>query len=285
MDKDYESLLENYEDAAMRLVMYRVAQEDGKRLLEEAKQLDASGFEVPKELDEKCLKLIHEVSTRQTHSQVSDEDIFNEEVPRHFFSIRMIGKMLIAAILSAILLFGVAYATNDEFRVNILNFFLEIQENGTQFFFGTGAMSEEFSKASNKEKEPSIEFTYIPEGYELATQEGQAFGETGSRSFLRYSDPNDENNNFYFYVGPISEGTGLFVDTEAAVVSDVTINGYSGKQLQKIDPISKKDFCMYFWFDLENGIAYRYSSLGILPYQSQKIFEAIVLNGKNVDIA
>ena len=45
MDKEYEALLENYEDAMMRLVMYRMAQEDGKKLLEEAEQLEANGFE------------------------------------------------------------------------------------------------------------------------------------------------------------------------------------------------------------------------------------------------
>lgn len=62
IDKDYSALIEDYEDALMRLVMYRVAQEDGKRLLQEAQELDISGFEVPKELDEKCLKLIRELS-------------------------------------------------------------------------------------------------------------------------------------------------------------------------------------------------------------------------------
>lgn len=60
VDKDYEALMEDYEDAMMRLVMYRVAQEEGKRLLQEAEDLEKSGFEVPKELDEKCLKLIRD---------------------------------------------------------------------------------------------------------------------------------------------------------------------------------------------------------------------------------
>lgn len=64
VDQDYQVLLENYEDALMRLVMYRVAKEDGKRLLEEAEELERSGFEVPKELDEKCLKLIHDAGIR-----------------------------------------------------------------------------------------------------------------------------------------------------------------------------------------------------------------------------
>ena len=41
-DKEYEALVENYEDALMRLVMYRVAQEDGRRLLKEAEELENS---------------------------------------------------------------------------------------------------------------------------------------------------------------------------------------------------------------------------------------------------
>lgn len=57
-DRKYEALVENYEDALMRLVMYRVAQEDGKRLLEEMEELENSGFEVPRELDEKCINTV-----------------------------------------------------------------------------------------------------------------------------------------------------------------------------------------------------------------------------------
>ena len=47
VDKDYEALVEDYEDALMRLVMYRVAQEDGKRLIQEAENLEKSGFAGP----------------------------------------------------------------------------------------------------------------------------------------------------------------------------------------------------------------------------------------------
>ena len=53
IDKDYSALIEDYEDALMRLVMYRVAQEDGKRLLQEAQELDISVFVGPMELDDK----------------------------------------------------------------------------------------------------------------------------------------------------------------------------------------------------------------------------------------
>ena len=68
-DKEYEALVENYEDALMRLVMYRVAQEDGRRLLKEAEELENSGLEVPKELDEKCRKLIQAGCAPQEHNR------------------------------------------------------------------------------------------------------------------------------------------------------------------------------------------------------------------------
>lgn len=55
----HEQLLENYEDALFSLFMERVAEEEGKRLLEENERLkhnpDAA---VPKELDERCHKTI-----------------------------------------------------------------------------------------------------------------------------------------------------------------------------------------------------------------------------------
>jgi len=116
VDQGYQVLLENYEDALMRLVMYRVAKEDGKRLLEEAEELERSGFEVPKELDEKCLKLIHNAG---------------KDLPSPRFRWRRAGEIVAAVILAAGLLFCVAYAANEQFRVNVLNFFLEIRENGT----------------------------------------------------------------------------------------------------------------------------------------------------------
>ena len=137
-DKDYEALLENYQDALMRLVMYQVGQEDGKRLLKEVEELENSGFEVPKELDEKCIKLIQSTCALKEHKQISTEAGICEKKSSRRLRLHTAGRALLVAVLAAVMLFCVAYAANEQFRVDVLNFFLELRENGTQFFFGAG---------------------------------------------------------------------------------------------------------------------------------------------------
>ena len=201
MDKEYEALLENYEDAMMRLVMYRVAQEDGKKLLEEAEQLEADGFEVPKELDEKCLKLIRDASDGQKPKQFLNKANVNIGRTRSHPRLRMVGRVALAAVLAATLMFTVAYAAIPDFRVNVLNFFLEVREVGTNFFFRSdepnAALPNMSGQFSTKDGLP-FQFTYIPEGYELLRQETRDSGENGISYYCSYGYPNDDANNFFF---------------------------------------------------------------------------------------
>jgi len=279
VDRDYEALLENYEDALMRVVMYRVAREEGKRLLEEAEELERSGFEVPKELDEKCLKLIEKSCASAKRKTAPAPAGAVEDNSPHRFRLHKVGQMVVAAILAAILLFGVAYAVNDDFRVSVLNFFLELRENGTQFFFrgsGTGETGPG-SKTFDQDEAFPFEFTYIPDGYELFMQDTHDAGENGIFYFCTYIDPNNDPNNFNFEIIPISEGTGMLLDTEDAIITDVKVHGHDGKLLQKKHTLSGQDWVMYYWFDLENGLMFSYESLGISLDQSQKIFDGIVI--------
>lgn len=280
MDKEYEALLENYEDAMMRLVMYRVAQEDGRKLLEEAEQLEADGFEVPKELDEKCLKLIRDAAAGRQPKQFLNKTNANTGRTRSHPRLRMVGRMALAAVLAATLMFTVAYAASPEFREGVLTFFTKVEEIGTYFFFNSSSEGEptpdESSSLTLKDGMP-FEFTYVPEGYELYRQEAYDHGINGVFYQAVYYDPNDDLNNFDFLVSPISEGTGLFVDTEDATITHTSIHGYDGQIIQKIDALSGRECITYLWFDLENGLSFSYNSSGILPDESEKIFEGIVL--------
>ena len=287
-DKDYEALLEDYEDALMRLVMYRVGQENGKRLLEEKEKLENSGFEVPKKLDEKCIKFIQSACDSKECKQVPvSEGAYGYESP-HRFRLHTVGRTLMVAILAAVMLFCVAYAANDQFRVDVLNFFLELRENGTQFFFGSGKAEDrhpDLSGTSAIGGEFPFEFTYIPEGFELIVQEVQGMQSNETGFFSRYERPDNEYSNFFFQIAPISEGTGLFIDTEDAIITDVKINGFDGLLIQKVEPLFGKECCMYFWFDLEGRFEYVYNSVDISQEQSRKIFEGIVLNGQSIKIS
>ncbi len=280
VDRDYEALLENYEDALMRVVMYRVAQEEGKRLLEEAEELERSGFEVPRELDEKCLKLIAKSCASAKRKTAPARAGAVEGNSPHRFRLHKVGQMAVAAILAAILLFGVAYAVNDDFRVSVLNFFLELRENGTQFFFrssGSGDIKPNSPGTSNSGRGFPFEFTYIPDEYELFLKKEYDNGVNGVTYFCAYGYPNEDSNNFSFEISTISEGTGLFIDTEDAKVTDIVTHGYRGQLVQKIDPIGGKENMICVWFDLEKRFMFQYTSNGILYDESQKILDNIIV--------
>ena len=280
-DKDYEALLEDYEDAMMRLVMYRVAQEDGRRLLEEAEELERSGFEVPKELDEKCLKLIEKSRASQERETAPvGTGAVEDDSPRRF-RLHKVGQLAMAAILAAVLLFGVAYAINEDFRISVLNFFLELQEDGSWFSFrngGTGEAKNYQPQSSGVQGEFPFEFTYIPEGYELFDQKIYDMGSDGDGYYCAYFSAEDPPHEFYFEIWPVSEGTNLLVDTEDAVVTEMTIRGHDGWLIEKTYVTSQRESMMYFWFDLADKYAFCYSSLGISPEESQKIFDGIVMS-------
>lgn len=281
VDKDYEALMEDYEDAMMRLIMYRVAQEEGKRLLQEAEELEKSGFEVPKELDEKCLKLIREGCASETRSRVpSSEGTREEDSRRRGVRLYTVARAALIAILAAVVLFCAAYAVNEDFRVGVLNFFLELRENGTWFSFqnsGEGGNRGYQPQTSNTEEEFLFEFTYIPDGYELFDQEIYDYA-TRKGYYCAYSATEDLPREFYFDICPISEGTGLLVDTEDAVVTEMTIHGHDGWLIEKKEVTSQRKKTMYFWFDLEKGYSYCFSSVGISPEENQKIFDGIVIS-------
>lgn len=281
VDKNYEELVEDYEDALMRLVMYRVAQEDGKRLLKEAEELEHSGLEVPKELDEKCLKLIKDACASQKRRQAPAPAGACEGGSQRRLRLRTVGRMLIAAILAAVLLYSVAYAFNEDFRVSVLNFFLELREDGSWFSFqngGTGKAGNYQPQFSGVQGEFPFEFTYIPEGYELFDQEIYDMGSDGDGYYCAYFSAEDPPHEFYFDICPVSEGTTLFVDTEDAVVTEMTIRGHDGWLIEKTYVTSQSESIMYFWFDLGKKYSFCYSSLGISPEESQKIFDGIVMS-------
>ena len=94
----------------------------------------------------------------------------------------------------------------------------------------------------------------------------------------RYARPDDEYSNFLFDIGPLNNGTGMFVDTENADVINTTIHGYDGWIIKKVDVPSGRECTMYLWFDLENGYSFEYCAIGISDGEIQKIFDNLVIN-------
>ncbi len=283
MDKEYEALLENYEDAMMRLVMYRVAQEDGKKLLEEAEQLEASGFEVPKELDEKCLNLIQSASAERKPKLSLNRTNTNTGRARSHPRLRMVVRTALAAVLAATLMFTVAYAASPEFRAGVLQFFTKVEEIGTHFFFytdGSATPTPDASSPSTTNDEPSVEFTYIPEGYVKYEEFALEHGEDATHYLCSYIDKHDEINNFSLEILPVSENSSVIVDTEDATVQSTIINGYSGMLIEKTDTFTGRNQVQCVWINETDKLFYSYFSLGISTDESQKVLNSIVINDK-----
>lgn len=120
------------------------AREDAERLLAEAEALENSGFEVPKELDEKCLRLIKEncASEKRIQAPSSEGACMGASRRRGRVRLRTVLRAVVAAVLAAVLLFCGAYAANREVQVNVLRFFQKLDENGTWFYFQPDATGE-----------------------------------------------------------------------------------------------------------------------------------------------
>lgn len=264
-----------YEDDILAFLMDGLLEEEGRALLEENERLNADpAAAIPAELDERCRALLR--------SAFPDEPLKKPER----VTWKIMKRVLIAAVLAATL-FATAYAAVPEFRAGVLNFWTEVKEIGTYFFFySSGEKTPAPTPASSsplvlKDGMP-FEFSYVPEGYEPFMTEARDEG-IGMDYICAYCKPNDDPNNFSFEIEPLSEDAGLLVDTEDAQVTEMKIRGFDGYRIEKIHSRSGRQRIMYLWFDLENKLIFFYDSVGVLPEESQKIFDGIVIYGYDTD--
>lgn len=266
---------EQYEDDILAFLMDGMLEEEGRALLEENERLNTDpAAAIPAELDERCRALLR--------SAFPDEPLKKPER----MTWKIMKRVLIAAVIAATL-FATAYAAVPEFRAGVLNFWTEVKEIGTYFFFySSGEKTPAPTPASSsplviKDGMP-FEFSYVPEGYEPFMTEARDEG-IGMDYICAYCKPNDDPNNFSFEIEPLSEDAGLLVDTEDAQVTEMKIRGFDGYRIEKIHSRSGRQRIMYLWFDLENKLIFFYDSVGVLPEESQKIFDGIVIYGYETD--
>lgn len=252
-DRNYEALVEDYEDARMRLIAYQAAQEGGGGLGQAAGELEEFGLEAPGERRLAC------------------GEIWQGFGYRLYTAMRAV----VIATLAASLVFCAAFGLHEGFRVGVLNFLLELRESGMWFSRPGGTEG----GAGRAQGEFPFEFTYIPDGYELFDREIYVLGADEEGYYCGYFTTEDPPHQFYFDISPVSEGTGLFVDTENAVVTEMTIHGHDGWRIEKTEFTSQRAHVTYFWMDLEKGYTFHYSSVGISPEENQKIFDGIVMSG------
>lgn len=267
-DKTYEALVEDYKDARMQLIAYQAAQENGKN----PEDLKKTGLEAPGKLEARYW----------VHNRApSAEGDWAGTSQGYGYRLYTAMRAVVIATLAAALLFCAAYALNEEFRVGVLNFFLELQENGTWFF----RQNDDREASGTNQPQPSapegefpFAFRYTPDGYELYRKERYDQGANGVRYLCTYGYTGQEFNHFSFEILTISEGLGLFIDTDDAEVEHVKIHGYDGEIVQKIDALSGEQEIIYVWFDLENQFGFIFTCMGISPEEAQKIFDGITIS-------
>jgi len=211
-----ERLLEEYEDAYFSLLMYDIAEIEGKRLVEinNALQKDPT-FVVPEQVQKRSLKSIRRYFRKQrTLSALKS-------------SRRIISKAAVFFLIST-LLFSSVYAAVPEVRANTLNLLIKVSDVSTSLIMDAPSDAPSFEeKGSDADSLLGYKMPEIPDGYELVCE--NTFGP--SFVYRYYQGP----NNSYFSIS-VSNGNNMNynIDTENAIeISPININGLEGLLVKK----------------------------------------------------
>lgn len=197
-----EKLQEQYEDALFALLMDDLAWQEGERLLEENERLkNDPAAKVPEEVMVRCRKVINREFARRRASKVGRT------------SWNVFRRIAVAACV-AVLLFTFAFAASETVRINTLNLVISVFDRYTDYSFVPT------SEVSADTAISGYEVGWVPEGFVLTEQDHNQYRtwnyyERGSNEVLRVT-----LETFY-------ESAVTSVDTEDAVVEEITINGQS----------------------------------------------------------
>lgn len=214
-----ERLQENVEDAVFALLMEEVAEQEGKRLLEENERLKSDpSAKVPDNLDRRCRQIIKRSFARERR----------HEAGRTLH--RVLGNVSLAAMVS-ILLFVTAFAAVPEVRIRTLNLLIEVSDVSTSLHLSeTNSDSAEQRDVPNGINDARTLWGYrlpdIPSGYEIEYQNS-----TDLTANLWYS--NIAEDTIKFIITKASDDLMINVDTEDAQVEHIQIHGYDGLLIEK----------------------------------------------------
>lgn len=214
-----EQLQENIEDAIFALLMEDLAEQEGKRLVEENEQLKQdSSAKVPDALDKRCRKIIRQAYSRERRHEVG----------------RVLHRILANAALAAmvcILLFVSAFAAVPEVRIMTLNLLIEVSDVSTSLRL-TGVDNDPIAQNGNSSKTDDVQTLWgyrlpeIPDDYEVVYENSSDWA-----TDLWYG--RGDESLIKFNISKASETLELDVDTENAEVEKIQIHGYDGLLTEK----------------------------------------------------
>lgn len=219
---EQEKLYEQYEDAVFALLMDKVAEENGKKLLLQNEELLADpDAAVPETLSKRCLHTI-EKAYRKTRWKAAAKKVT-----------RALNRVALW-ILVPLFLFGTAFAASETVRVKTLNFLITNFEFGTEFRIENSA-----STTPQQQNMTPIVDDCIPSDYDLISQSSTSLSEV----FL-YANASDSEVNIIIYTLENLNGA-ITIDTEDAEVWYNTIHDQSVMYVQKADTYQA------VWTDIE----------------------------------
>ena len=226
---EQEKLYEQYEDAVFALLMDKVAEENGKKLLQQNEELLADpDAAVPETLSKRCLRTIEKAYRKSQWKAAA------KKVTRALNQVAL-------WILVPLFLFGTAFAASETVRVKTLNFLV------TNFEFGTEFRIDNTSSTQQESMMPSIE-DCIPPDYNLIAQNSTSV----FKEFLYVNDSGSEVRIVIYALENF--GGAITIDTEEAEV------WYNVVHDQSVMYVQKADTYQAVWTDVENQKMYVLSS-------------------------
>lgn len=203
-----QEIYANYEDAVFRLAVHKAAEQEGKRLMEEAHLTDDDFEYTPTaESRDRFLKLL-------------DYELKRTVMKEHRLK-RIHLKRLTVVLAAVIALISISLMTVDAFRVKVFNFVLGINEKYTSMQMQDNGGNEAVSKMIVDWKNAYVP-TYIPDGYEVS----DVFNTEDLKS-ITFKNKSDANMDIIFT--ETASVSNLEIDTEdASSFSTIMINGNKG---------------------------------------------------------
>ena len=224
-DTRKQELIEQYEEAALALIMEEYAEAQGELLWKEYEEAAAQGKTeaMPQALGDQCRQLIHKAYEKRR----------NRRLLRRVFKACAIAVVVITA------LFGVISATVlsvDALRVPVLNFILD---HGGEFAFVNVGFNDAGLEKQFKAMVKTVEAN-APEGY--------TFDRTPDTSDMTLLIKMVNSKGDMLHVVAHREGTSIKVDTEGAQIREVELEG------GKTGYLIYKDGPYMIWHDEEKGL-------------------------------
>lgn len=249
----HEQLVDNYEDALFALLMEKAAEYEGAKLLEELEELNNDdSFEIPPELDRRCLRTIRLAGTKRKLRRLAKS------------TSKVFAKVSVAAMI-ALILFTSAYAAIPEVRAGTLNLLISISDVETTLTL-TEKSNEPIVEPNSNVDLGHYSLTYIPDGFELVEE-----NISDKASFALYRN---YNSSFIVHILDATNARHS-IDTENAdSVEVITIHGWDGLK------INKDNRCILTWADLDNMCFISVICEELSFDEAQLIAQSIIMKGE-----